>query len=280
MSAQLLAIRSAIDYIEQHLQEEITVADIAAAAGYSLYHFIRVFSQVVLHTPYNYLMRRRLSQAALALIQTNERIIDIAINHCFHSPEVFSRAFMRMFGEQPSKYRNRGRIDSHYLFPPRNLSHLEYLQKKPVLPLAYEQRENVQVVGLMTRLGEDQQAIEQLWQTLGSIIAEMKGFDETQSFGIYTYPEDWGEKGAFYMAAVAAPKDEIPLLVTKSLPAGAYACFAHHGPNDTLAYLRAEIYQTWLPKSGNQIPFPMEIEMYTDGIYSPDGSRRICIPIK
>jgi AraC family transcriptional regulator len=54
----------ALDDIEQHLTAEIQVADIAAAVSYSLYHFCRIFGQVVHHNPYDYLMRRRLSEAA------------------------------------------------------------------------------------------------------------------------------------------------------------------------------------------------------------------------
>lgn len=56
----LLAVYQAIQLIEARLRDGLSVSEMAAAAGYSLYHFIRVFNQVVWHTPYDYLMRRRL----------------------------------------------------------------------------------------------------------------------------------------------------------------------------------------------------------------------------
>ncbi len=57
----------AVQYIEAHLQSETDIAQIAEAVGYSLFYFIRTFDQVVQHTPYDYLMRRRLTEAALTL---------------------------------------------------------------------------------------------------------------------------------------------------------------------------------------------------------------------
>ncbi len=279
MNEQLQAIGCAIDHIEEHLQEEITVADVAVAAGYSLYHFIRVFSQTVLHTPYNYLIRRRLSQAALELVQTDRRIIDIAVDYCFNSPEVFSRAFLRMFGEPPSKYRQRGFTDSKYLFPTRTLAHLEYLQTNQVLPPTFAECEAFQVTGLMTRIGPDGGGIDQLWETLVEIISNENNTSPCKYFGVITYPEDWMKFGVFYMAGVAECHPENPALVNKVLPAGGFACFNHTGSFATVQFLRAEIYQTWLPKSGKQIATPMEIEMFGTQGYSPDCPRQIYIPI-
>ena len=117
MSEQLQAIHTALQYIEDHLHDEIAVADIAAATGYSLYHFIRTFNQAVHHTPYDYLMRRRLSEAACALLDSDDRIIDIALDYQFNNHETFSRAFKRMFDTQPSQWREVGRIPRRSLMP-------------------------------------------------------------------------------------------------------------------------------------------------------------------
>jgi AraC-like DNA-binding protein len=54
----------AIDFIEAHLRADVTVGDVAAAVSYSVYHFCRTFNQVTHYTPYDYLMRRRLAEAA------------------------------------------------------------------------------------------------------------------------------------------------------------------------------------------------------------------------
>ena len=103
--SQLTAICRALDFVEEHLSQEITVADMGAAACYSPYHFSRTFNRVVHHTPYDYLMRRRLSESARQLLETDKKIIDIALEYGFNNPETYSRAFKRMFGVQPSQWR-------------------------------------------------------------------------------------------------------------------------------------------------------------------------------
>ena len=97
---QVLPVYRAIQFIEKNLKADIAVADMAEAASFSLYHFCRVFSQVVQHSPYDYLMRRRLSEAARELVETDKKITDIGFDHQFNSPETFSRAFKRMFDMQ------------------------------------------------------------------------------------------------------------------------------------------------------------------------------------
>ena len=110
MSEKLSAVHASIEFIESRLQEEISVADIAVATGYSLYHFIRTFNQIVHHSPYDYLMRRRLSEAARELLTNDRRILDISLDFCFHSHETFSRAFRRMFAVTPSQWRARNEV--------------------------------------------------------------------------------------------------------------------------------------------------------------------------
>jgi AraC-like DNA-binding protein len=93
------------------------VQDLATAAGYSLYHFIRVFNQYVGLTPYDYLIRRRLSEAARDLLSGEKKVVDLAMDYLFESHEGFTRAFSRMFNLTPSGWRERGVLDSRMLLP-------------------------------------------------------------------------------------------------------------------------------------------------------------------
>ena len=124
MSAQLNIICAALEFIEENLRNEISVGDIAASAGYSLYHFIRKFNQTVHHSPYDYLMRRRLSEAAHELLASEHRILDIAFDFCFHNHETFSRAFKRLFATQPNQWRTGQNTHIKRLLPA--LSNLSY----------------------------------------------------------------------------------------------------------------------------------------------------------
>ena len=84
---ELVSIAKAIDYVEESLRQPITVADMAGSASYSVYHFCRMFNQVTHHPPYDYLMRRRLSESASALLRSDRKIIDIALEYQFNNPE-------------------------------------------------------------------------------------------------------------------------------------------------------------------------------------------------
>ncbi len=133
MSAKIAAIYSAIEFVEEYLRDEISVGDIAASAGYSLYHFIRVFNQVVHHSPYDYLMRRRLSEAALELLSGDRRIIDISLDYCFQNHETFSRAFKRMFAMQPSQWRAKENRQNSLLLPCLTMEYLQHINGKSFL---------------------------------------------------------------------------------------------------------------------------------------------------
>jgi AraC family transcriptional regulator len=91
------------DYIEDHLREPVTLADLASAACYSPYHSARVFKEVTGRTPFEYLRMRRLSAAAVELAKEERRVMDVAFDFVFDSHEGFTRAFARQFGVPPSR---------------------------------------------------------------------------------------------------------------------------------------------------------------------------------
>ena len=98
-------MKAALDYIEHHLNEHIQSADAADAAGFSKYHFHRIFKKETGLGIYEYIQRRRLSKAASLLLYTDMPVIDIALYFCFDSQEAFTRAFKRIYGMPPGRYR-------------------------------------------------------------------------------------------------------------------------------------------------------------------------------
>lgn len=122
--SQIDAIFRAMTFAENHLQAPINVAMMAEVASYSLYHFCRTFSKVTRHTPYDYLMRRRITQAAQAVTQTQQKIIDIAFDYQFSSHEGFTRAFGRMFGLSPTEAREQGFAPTLRCLPALTYDHL------------------------------------------------------------------------------------------------------------------------------------------------------------
>jgi AraC family transcriptional regulator len=102
-------INRAIDHIEESLTQEIDLSEVAAAAGYSLFHLSRLFVAMTGETPVGYIRKRRLSEAARQLLTSKRRILDIALDCQFGSQAAFTRAFRATFGISPGAYRKRGR---------------------------------------------------------------------------------------------------------------------------------------------------------------------------
>ncbi|MBN1261608.1 MAG: helix-turn-helix transcriptional regulator, partial [Anaerolineae bacterium] len=139
----------ALAFIESHLQQPITVANMADAVGYSLYHFCRIFNAATHHTPYEYLMRRRLSKSVEALATSEAKIIDIAFDFQFNSHETYSRAFKRLLGVQPNQVRKGEWIDPHRLMPPLTRAHLEHLRNRAHLKPRLVNLESITIAGVM-----------------------------------------------------------------------------------------------------------------------------------
>lgn len=228
--ANLEAMIRAVDFIEANLRADISVADIAGAVSYSLFHFCRVFSKVIQHTPYDYLMRRRLSEAAKELLETDKRVIEIALDYQFNNPETFSRAFKRMFGMQPIQWRERRELNNRRLLPRLTAETIERTNEMKLSFPAIVQREELVLSGLMTLAVEGQGTEGQLWEILEQELRLLSLENPPGLFyGIYTYPQAWKEKRTLYFAAFEAGPVVDGIWVQKRLPASRYIRFAYHG---------------------------------------------------
>lgn len=103
-------LSSALDFIEANLTEGISPEDCAASCGYSLSNMQKMFRHVFHIGISDYISRRRLTVAARELISTEENVLDIALKYGYNSHEVFTRAFMRLYGVSPSQFRKSSRF--------------------------------------------------------------------------------------------------------------------------------------------------------------------------
>lgn len=102
----LTCIRTAVDYMEKHLTDEITVQDVANQVHISPFLLQRGFSLMTGYGLSEYLRARRLHLAAVDLRQTKDRVIDIALRYGYETPESFTKAFTRFHGATPSQVRD------------------------------------------------------------------------------------------------------------------------------------------------------------------------------
>lgn len=93
-------------YIRRHLEQELTIGDIARAAAVSESECIRCFRAVIGSTPIRYVKQLRLQRAAELLKSTHKKIAEIAADCGFQEMSYFSRAFREQFGKTPSEYRS------------------------------------------------------------------------------------------------------------------------------------------------------------------------------
>jgi AraC family transcriptional regulator len=96
-------ISRCIDYIEEHIKENITADEIALKAGYSLYHFCRVFHISTGQPLMEYVRGRKLSLARMDLLK-DTKILTIAMDYGFDTASGFSKAFRSEFGYSPTQY--------------------------------------------------------------------------------------------------------------------------------------------------------------------------------
>lgn len=104
MVDKIEAVQRMQDYINSHLSEAISIADLSKASFFSPWYSARLFKELTGFTPADYIRRLKLSKSALKLRDTGSRIIDVAFEMGFKSVDGYQRAFYREFGCNPHEY--------------------------------------------------------------------------------------------------------------------------------------------------------------------------------
>ena len=92
-------------YIENHLNQDLTLEKIAGEFSYSKFYMARTFKENTGTTIHKYIQSRRLEEAAGKLIQTDRPIVEIALEAGYGSQQAFMRSFHDRYGQTPQEYR-------------------------------------------------------------------------------------------------------------------------------------------------------------------------------
>ncbi len=103
------ALRRVRDFVAQRMSERIELCQLAQIAGLSVCHFSRAFKQSVGLPPHRYLMRERISAAALLIRTTDRPLVEIALEVGFSDQSHFTRCFSDVMGDTPRDYRRMHR---------------------------------------------------------------------------------------------------------------------------------------------------------------------------
>jgi AraC family transcriptional activator of mar-sox-rob regulon len=114
-------IRDLLTWLESHLDQPLSLDNVAAKAGYSKWHLQRMFKEVTGHAIGAYIRARRLSKSAVALRLTARPILDIALQYRFDSQQTFTRAFKKQFARTPALYRRSADWSAFGMRPPIRL---------------------------------------------------------------------------------------------------------------------------------------------------------------
>ena len=143
MSIQFM--QQAIGYMEEHICENISYAEVAEIVHMSSYNFHRTFSCIAGMTANEYIRSRRLTLAAIELQSTNISVVDAAFKYGYESPESFSKAFTRFHGATPRQAKQKG--TKLHLFHPLVIKII--LEGGSIMDYRIEQRESRQFVALV-----------------------------------------------------------------------------------------------------------------------------------
>lgn len=104
------SLKESIRFIESNLEKNIGVQDVADAVSYSQFYLSREFSKVAHISIYDYIIKRKICESYKYLLTTHSKIVEVAFKYGFNSHEVYTRAFKKVFGMNPSQVK-----DNRYL---------------------------------------------------------------------------------------------------------------------------------------------------------------------
>lgn len=279
----VVGIQRAIDYIEDHITEELDYEEIARTGFSSSYHFQRVFSILCGYTLGEYIRSRRMELAADKI-----RVIDAAVKYRYESPDSFAKAFARFHGITPSAAREPGaRLRSFTRLSIRisleGGSSMDYrIEEKPEMVLTGYKR-------FFTGSPAERDAQEEAFYVTTRLNQyALKGLagDPVTSYGVMT---NFREEGYdFYIAArlqewerehleeELGNAEDAARFENIAIPAHTYVvCETERCKYPTMIFpqLRRRIVEEWLPSSGYVLAEAPEISV-THWFRNPDSEKR------
>jgi AraC family transcriptional regulator len=265
--------------IERNLNRNLTLGEIAEAAGISRYHLAHAFGEAAGRSVMDYVRGRRLTEAAYALAAGAKSILDVALDTGYASHEAFSRAFRAQFETTPEDVRDRASVESLALVTPLQLPEKAHAQ---IAPPAFEKKDKLLFVGLAERCFHDtRHHIPGQWQRFMRHYAEIEHRAQDIPAAISANID---EDGNFdYVCAVEVSRfGEIPRGLTKlKLAPQTYAVFQHAQHVSKIGDTFDAIWNVWLPESGCKALDAPSLERANPGFdpRSGEGGETIWIPV-
>ena len=283
----ITGIQNAINYIEEHLTEEINYDKVAEEAACSSFYFQRIFGVLCDISLGEYIRNRRLTLAGNELNASDIKVIDIALKYGYESPESFTRAFFKFHGITPSEAKKNGsKLKSFSRLSVKiTLSGGSMMDYKIVEKEAFEIIEKVEAHSIENDVNA--KSIPDFWTkshndgTVKTLLENTT--DRTFIFGVcYGNNSDCAKTFDYSIGAVYNPKTAVPKGFRKNIiPARTWAIFECKGAMPkAMQDMWHKITSEFFPTSGYQPTYEMDIEAYTEGdMGESDYRSEIWIPV-
>ncbi len=274
-------VRTAIDFIEANLQNDLTLDGVATAVGLSRYHLQRLFRAIYGDNLKAYIRKRRLTVAAHELANSNARIIEIALASGFESQEAFSRSFQALFGCNPGEYRRdpEKRLRPG-LFKPDAASLGHRHAGLSLEPRIVALKSGFSVFGIGSGIDfEDDVHVAGVWRQLFAALeadASDRLSPQLPLCGVAqaNHPDIQREPGQCLAYVAGAEEDlsgRLGVPLTRAIvPAGLYAVFEHRGSLEQIPETVNYAWGSWLGRGGYRKSERPDLERLTFGAIAND----------
>lgn len=275
-------IQKTIEFVEDHLSDDISIENLSKLAALSPFYYQRLFSRLVKKPVYEYIKLRRMAKATEVLLNKDQRIIDVALELGFSSHEHFTRSFKETFGMTPEEYRRNPRMLNRMTKPELLLRYtlidegvplitdgivLEINRRQLLDPIHFmglEKKMPVQFVdGLGTESGID--TLDTLWRDFHSQkVSKLSLEADSEEIGV-SHPCEDDRYFIYFAGAKTDNTTPPPECACLELPRGEYIVCTFEAENfeslvmDALYKAQQYLFTNWLPKHNLQTePFCAE----------------------
>lgn len=272
------AINRAVDYINEHLNESVSLYDLAGVVNISVFHFHRIFKALLGESPGEYIQRLRLEKTIFKLQTTGLTLAEIAEQTGYQSPHALSKAFKKRFGVSPSVFRAQ---PSDLSVP---INEPEFL---PVDPEIKEIKPKEVMTVRVINPFEHKNAFIHAWKKLirfmdvsGIPDATHEYLSLSRDISTITPPNQCRTYVCVTSNPEIKPKGEFG---KQTISGGLYAVFSYKGAYEKLESLYCSIYRNWIPNSEYELRDVAFFEKYlnTPDIVSPNELlTEVYIPVK
>ena len=280
----LKSMNSTIEYIEEHLLEELHMPEIAKATGNLENDLQKTFYALTGISIVEYIRRRRLSLAGYELQNREQSVLDIALKYGYTSPDSFTRAFRQMHGITPSAVKKGGCLLKSY----GRITFVLTIKGVNAMNYRIVKKDEMHIVGFKKWFSTENDSqlteIPKMWDSVTDELRQQI-VDLSNNDGVVGLCADMYDGGFDYWIGCMSDKACPDNLEEITIPASYWAVFEVIGsmrplPNP-MQDIWKRIYSEWLPNSGYQHAMIPEIEYYSSGdMLAEDYRSEIWIPIK